>query len=573
MGEVGRLPVALRGDGRRWSTVPAERSVLGVVHNITSATRLLDLLSVFENDERVQVFFSCTGSSALDEGTGAFLTAHGMLHLPWSEAVSRSFDIAVATSRGGDLDRLRCPVVFAPHGAGYNKRLGREGGAFGLTDEWLVHEGRLLPAALALSHTEQLDRLAEGCPRALPIAQVVGDPVLDQLSAGRAFRAVYREALGLLPGQRLVVVSSTWGHGSVLGSPRTGILRRALAELPADEFRVLAAVHPNAWYGHGAWQLRTWLASLVDAGLVLPAPETEVWKAALCAADFLIGDHGSLTLYGVALGVPCLLGAFRDPVVAPGSPMRRLRGLVPGITGTRPLSAQLAHAADTQRDDGELAALRRSVTSEPGKSAALVRRLLYSRLSLPEPPYPAATRAVPVPSVPSPRAGRLPHLPATLVSTAVNQGGRDPEISLRRFPAALQQAPHDHLAAAHLTADPDDPDRRWPRSAEVLLLPHTRYPYPDAVRWSDFAARFPGCALIAVEETGHGCTVLLGDDTRLRAHWADRPAWASFDAAASAVHAWTRASPAEIRTQDALRLGIHAGEGLPPALVDVVPLH
>jgi hypothetical protein len=106
---------------------------------------------------------------------------------------------------------------------------------------------------------------------------------LDQLKAGLAFRPAYRRALGLLPGQRLFVVSSTWGQGSVLGSPQADVLRRALAELPADEFRVLAAVHPNAWYGHGAWQIHSWLAPLIDAGLMLPRPETEVWKAALRA--------------------------------------------------------------------------------------------------------------------------------------------------------------------------------------------------------------------------------------------------------------------------------------------------
>ncbi|MEU3955158.1 hypothetical protein AB0F45_23045, partial [Streptomyces achromogenes] len=386
MRETGRLPLPLRKDGPRWSTVVAERSVLGVVHNITSATRLLDLLAVFEGDERIQVFFTRTGSSELDGGTEEFLTSRGMARISWQDALSQPFDLAVATSRGGELHRIPFPLIGAPHGAGYNKVLSREpgAGAFGLTSEWLVHEGRVVPAAIVLSHDEQLRRLADGCPEAVPRAVVAGDPCLDQLRAGLSFRVAYRRALGLLPGQRLVVVSSTWGRDSVLGTPGADVLRRALAELPADEFRVLAAVHPNAWYGHGAWQIRHWLAPLTESGMLLPAPESETWKAALCAADFLIGDHGSLTMYGTALGIPCVLGAFRDSAVARDSPMDRLGRLLPRLSRAVPLLPQLLHAARTQPDDPALAVLRQSVSSAPGESARRLRRLFYTWLKLPE---------------------------------------------------------------------------------------------------------------------------------------------------------------------------------------------
>ncbi|MFC5655742.1 hypothetical protein ACFP3J_09580, partial [Streptomyces nogalater] len=133
MRETGRLPLPLplRKGGSRWSTVVAERSVLGVVHNITSATRLLDLLAVFEGDERIQVFFTRTGSSELDGGTDEFLTSHGMARISWQEALSQPFDLAVATSRGGELHRIPFPLIGAPHGAGYNKVLAgsREPGA------------------------------------------------------------------------------------------------------------------------------------------------------------------------------------------------------------------------------------------------------------------------------------------------------------------------------------------------------------------------------------------------------------------------------------------------------------
>ncbi|MFF9527264.1 hypothetical protein ACF1DV_35635 [Streptomyces achromogenes] len=582
MRETGRLPLPLRKDGPRWSTVVAERSVLGVVHNITSATRLLDLLAVFEGDERIQVFFTRTGSSELDGGTEEFLTSRGMARISWQDALSQPFDLAVATSRGGELHHIPFPLIGAPHGAGYNKVLSREpgagsrepgAGAFGLTSEWLVHEGRVVPAAIVLSHDEQLRRLADGCPEAVPRAVVAGDPCLDQLRAGLSFRAAYRRALGLLPGQRLVVVSSTWGRDSVLGTPGADVLRRALAELPADEFRVLAAVHPNAWYGHGAWQIRHWLAPLTESGMLLPAPESETWKAALCAADFLIGDHGSLTMYGTALGIPCVLGAFHDSAVARDSPMDRLGRLLPRLSRAVPLLPQLLHAARTQPDDPALAVLRQSVSSAPGESARRLRRLFYTWLKLPEPGHPAATRAIPVPS-PGPAAPRLPHLPAAFVTATVDEADDDAApggggtVRIRRFPASAQRAQSRHLADAHLAADPDDPDPRWPRSADVLLVPAERGPLPDEVSGSSLARRFPGCGLVAVEEAGHGCTALFGDGARLHARWAARPAWASFAVAASAAYAWVRSGAVPPRPGTRARLTVRAGDHPEAGLVE-----
>ncbi|MFI5999100.1 hypothetical protein ACIA98_01560 [Streptomyces sp. NPDC051366] len=110
---------------RRWLTVPAGRTVLGVIHNVTSATRLLDVLAVFEGDPRVRVVFTCTGSSELDGGVAEFAAAHGLFLIPWKEALAQKFDLAVSTSRGGDLEEISAPLIGAPHGAGYNKKLSR----------------------------------------------------------------------------------------------------------------------------------------------------------------------------------------------------------------------------------------------------------------------------------------------------------------------------------------------------------------------------------------------------------------------------------------------------------------
>ncbi|MFC5665032.1 hypothetical protein ACFP3U_18855, partial [Kitasatospora misakiensis] len=100
--------------------------MLGVVHNVTAATRLLDLLDAFMGDSRIQVVFTCPGSSALDAGTMELLSAKGALWIPWDRAISAEFDLAIATNRGGELHKINAPLIGTPHGAGYNKTLSRE---------------------------------------------------------------------------------------------------------------------------------------------------------------------------------------------------------------------------------------------------------------------------------------------------------------------------------------------------------------------------------------------------------------------------------------------------------------
>ncbi|MDX2695430.1 hypothetical protein [Streptomyces ipomoeae] len=398
---------------------------------------------------------------------------------------------------------------------------------------------------------------------------VAGDPCFDQLQASAPFREDYRRALGIRPGQKLIVVSSTWGRGSILASDERDmdILRRALAELPLDETRVLAAVHPNAWYGHGAWQLQNWLAPLTEHGLLLPVPDTETWKSALLAADGILGDHGSLTMYGVALGIPTVLGSFAESKVAPQSPMARLGAVLPRLSAHRPFLPQFEEAAAAQQGSAELRHLRTAVTSRPGESAALLRRLFYQWLELPEPVTPARPRLVPVPST-VPVGCTSPVQRPVYVSAAPDER----RATVRRYPAPVQRRTVEgHLAGTHLVADIDDPDASWPRSADVLLLPLGRPRRLDGkARWEDIAARYPGCALLAIEEPEDGCLALLPGGMRLRARWQGRrPWWTSAAIAASVVldHTMSRAdSPGPMRLQVAI------GPDAETGLLDIVAL-
>ncbi|GHG69593.1 hypothetical protein [Streptomyces griseocarneus] len=390
----------------------------------------------------------------------------------------------------------------------------------------------MIPSAIVLSHDEQRERLRRGCPEAVPLSVVAGDPCMDRLRASLPFREEYRAALGLRPGQKLLVLTSTWGPYSLLGA-NMDLVRRALAELPSDEYRVLAAVHPNVWYGHGGWQLRAWLAPFLRSGLILPSPETDVWKAALVAADAFVGDHGSLTLYAAALGVPGLLGAFGEEVVAQGSPMDRLGAALERVAPDVPLERQLARAAAGRAGDERLDGIGALVTSRPMRSAELLRRLYYSRMELSEPEQPAVPRPVALP-LPLPAERHEPVPPAAYADARTTAGGR---LELRRYPAGLQGALTGHLPDPHLVAAEGEPDPRWSRTADIVLA---RPPAPGET-FREAAERVfrghPGCWLAAFAGEGaDGCVAFTRDGGRTTARWAGAAPPHAVAVAASALY-------------------------------------
>ncbi|HEX5495905.1 MAG TPA: hypothetical protein VFX70_15155 [Mycobacteriales bacterium] len=374
----------------RWVTRSGCRHLLAVVHTVTTGNRLLDVLPVLESDFRIQVVFT-RGPDIFGNGVERFLSRLGGVVLPWAQVTQMRFDLALSAAYGG-IGELHAPVMVLPHGAGFNKypapvpggRLVRRG-AFGLTPELLVQDGRLVPASIALSHAEQLDRLGRSCPEAVPAAVVVGDPCFDRVTASMARRAEYRRALGVVGAQKLVVVSSTWGDRSLLGC-RPELLS-GLAALPRPDYRVVAVLHPNIWFGHGGWQVGSWLAGCRRAGLDVVEPEAG-WQAAIVAADAVVGDHGSVTFYAAAAGVPVLLGAFPAGELDPSSAVAVLGRLAPKVNADQPLTEQVERVLAHRGEDwhGRILGL---VSSEPGRSAGLVRRAMYRLMGLTEPPGPA----------------------------------------------------------------------------------------------------------------------------------------------------------------------------------------
>ncbi|WP_019631442.1 hypothetical protein [Actinomadura atramentaria] len=518
------LRVPIGPHAARWRTRRPDRTVLAVVHNVTSLTRLLDVVDVFSSDPRIQVVFTWTGSSPFTHDVAGFLADIGAMTIPWDQALAEEFDLAVTASYGGDLHRINAPILSVSHGIGYNKRLSKKEDAtetstvFGLSSDWLLNDGRPIPSSIVLSHPEQLIRLERDCPEAVDAAVVAGDPCFDRILASLPHRARYRAALGIPPSHRLVLVSSTWNERSLFGS-HPDLIARLLAELPMDEYTVAAALHPNIWHGHGPWQVRAWLADARRAGLVL-LPPRDGWRAALAASDVVVGDHGSVTFYAAALDLPVLLGAFPQSDLDPASPVAALGRAAPALDTGRPMRPQIEDAINSHVL-GRYSAVTMSTTAVPGRSAALLRTEMYRLMNLPEPTRPPVVRRVP--EVPRSEVAT----PVTAALTAV--AWQERTAVLDRLPAAVAPDAPDTTAGRHLAVDLRETDERMLKLAAVL------YAGPNAPdRPSDVFAAFPGCFIIALQDGADGCAIHIRDAPPVRCRVDAR----TIGAAASAVYTW-----------------------------------
>jgi hypothetical protein len=333
-----------------------------------------------------------------NDGVEDFLSNIGGVVLPWQQATQIEFELALAAGYGG-LHEVHAPLIVMPHGAGHNKLVHRSeqavsgGVVYGLDPQRLLHDGDVIPTAIAVAHTADRARLAQTCPQALPAAVVVGDPCHDRLLFSLPHRGSYRDALSVRKDQKLIVVTSTWGPRSLFGQ-HGDLIPTLLTELPKKDYRVLALFHPNIWSGHGTWQVRAWMADCLRAGLSLMPPEAD-WRQALVAADCIIGDHGSVALYGAVTGAPVLLTDVPHQEIDPASAIAKLAKIAPRLSPDRPLLTQLDAALRDHGPDRYRSAVQR-ITSEPGKFNRNMRRLIYHHLGLSQPATIPANEPIPL---------------------------------------------------------------------------------------------------------------------------------------------------------------------------------
>ncbi|MFD7507194.1 hypothetical protein [Streptomyces sp. NPDC059850] len=544
-----RVPVG--EDAERWTSRAASRRVLLVVHNVTSAGRLLDVLPLFHDDFRVQLLVTSTESSAFQGGVRELFADLGLPVLPWAQALATPVDLAVSASFGGQLSALHGKLTVLSHGVGYTKRLsapGDESGqpTFGLSPEWLLEDGRPFVDGLVLSHPEQLERLRRVCPEAEAASVLAGDPCFDRMLAAVPYRERFRRALGVRRGQRLVVLNSTWNPEGFFGNGGDqdvlpGLLPRLAAELPADDYRLAAVLHPNIWYGHGPGQLRVWLDRALRSGLTLVDP-AHAWRQALLAADAVVGDFGAVSYYAAALGTPVLLASAEQDRLDPEAPLATFVRNAPRLDPHAPLRSQVEGLLARHRPAPGPASF---TTSAPGASAALLRRHFYALMDLPEPPSPALLEPLPLPPYVPPRR-TAPLNVRTRVSGA--------DVWLERTTGHPYDAVGDaHLAVHEDTRDPGDLVR-----ADVIV----REGPPDDPRvggaegWTaEVLRRYPHCAVAAYVSGPDTCTVRTRDLGVLHLAGTETdPA-----AYASSLHAWLAAGDGPLPVTLRVRVagGVH----------------
>ncbi|NKE61182.1 hypothetical protein FXN61_32180 [Lentzea sp. PSKA42] len=456
-----------------WVTRRADRTVLAVVHNVTAATRLFDVLPILADDPRVQVHFTCPESSPFHGQIAEYLSAREVTPVSWQQAVERQFDLAIAASHGGPLNELKAPLIVLPHGMGYNKYLPRNPKSeirnpktgsgktvFGMSPDWLLHEGRVIASSLVLSHPEQLDRLCRSCPEAAEVAVVAGDPSFDRMLASLPLRHLYREALGVDAARRLILVSSTWGPASLYGS-QPDLILRLRTELPLDDYAVALALHPNTWSAHSPWQIRRWLHACTRAGVTL-LPAHEGWRAGLVGADLIVGDHGSVTFYGASLGRPVTLAEAPHDAVDPDSAIGRILTAATRLDLTRRLLPQIETTL-ARGQTNEVKDLAELATSMPLKSHAALRAEFYRLLALPEPETTAEAAALPVPVV----TAKVAATQSVHVTLNLEAGGL--RATATRFAAEQILRGRPLGDDAHLVVSTDEPSETALQLADVIV--------------------------------------------------------------------------------------------------------
>ncbi|MDI2032283.1 hypothetical protein QFW96_26935 [Saccharopolyspora sp. TS4A08] len=479
-------------------TFNCERTVLVVARTVTSTGRLLEALRFFRDDFRVKPVFTVNDTSRYSAGAHELLTASGVEEIvPWDRVGELDYALALSASENIDFSRLRGTTVVLPHGIGFNKWVPdpttRGTRLAGLPPVEALRTGRV---RLVLSHPSQERQLLEACPEIAGSTAVTGDPTYDQLRASLPLRDRYRRKLGL-GDRKLVLLSSTWRSESELGAWRTLPLEM-LADLPSDEYQVALVMHPNIWAWYGSRVVRNFFDRALDAGLLLIPPERG-WHAALVAADVVVGDHGSLSLYSAALGKPLLLSAFGAEHV-PGTPVEELgrtaEHLVPGTGLREQVERALAHH-DPQRFSG----LTDGIFAHVGHAETRLRDLLYSELNLAPPPgEPPLLRPPDVDVTPQ---------PVTAYDTFTDLSA-DGHLRIRRFPASARQ--HDVAAEAgsirHLAVEEDERDLHRPHQASVFVR-RAPSPAPGARAWAARALESLPGARVTAAATESGCVAAV----------------------------------------------------------------
>ncbi|RLK59076.1 hypothetical protein CLV68_3558 [Actinokineospora cianjurensis] len=518
---------AAEDSGETW---PRDRRVCVVLRTRTDLSRVLDVLRAIDGDDRLAIFWTVNEGSQFGGKLRDPLALLDVRLIDWEIARTMEFNLVIAAHTDDALGELLGPVATMAHGTGYNRRVLYRtldlDAPVGLSTAELVRDGVIVAAAIGLSCESQVEQLSRANPSAMPFAFQMGDPTWDRMLANLGSRDLIRHRLGVTPGQKLVGISSTWGHDSTIGyDPR--LVNRVLAALPHDEYRVVLILHPNVWTLHSGFSVRGLLSAASEAGLITVMPTSD-WPAALIATDAFIGDHGSVSVYAAALGRPFLFAGRGDDELVKGSTtldfVRAARPLDPAVD----LRDQIVDVMATYAASG-VTEVARQAMGNSGESLRLLQARFYELMALDPPaqvPHPRRYAPLEVERDERGVTSFLSRMSLTIgPDCAVT-------VSVERHPAALAEhhRPVDDDRAPVLVVDEHESNRDLRNTAEVRVRSDDND--ADTVwAWIAGTVRDSQCFLAAGV---HGSRLLVG--TRLGGRWeVRRTAGAPVDSAAVAA--------------------------------------
>ncbi|MGV9362268.1 hypothetical protein [Amycolatopsis sp. NPDC003731] len=456
----------------------------------------------------VDIKFVFEPGSHFGDKVVADLADKGARVISWERALETEFDVILAAHASAQLAELRAPVVVLPHGAG-NYRLveyttGDRTSPTGLARSQLLGpDGKPTVARILLPHPSLLDYLRETCPEVAGLAVVLGDPVLDRMRANRHRREEFRRALGLSCGRRLVVISSTWGEYS-LWARHPDLARSLLGSLPMDEYRVAQVLHPNIWQAESAYGIQNCLRDELGSGLLL-VPHLSSWEAVLLSADIVIGDHGSVSVYGPALDIPFLLGADGRAELTPGSPVAELCTSAVRLDPAAPLEPQLDRAI-THHDPAVLRPALNRMFVNDGDARNTVCDTLYEVMGRRRPGTKTRQRPLDRPQPIREDSVTAFAAVADLIEALPACG----TVVVRRYPGPVTDLSSQNGLVPVTTAAEVDPDRR--SDAEIVVNEDVT---TDPSAWfDDVRLASPFAKLVAARVPG-GCVLRFDDDSVL----------------------------------------------------------
>lgn len=359
------------------------RAILVPVSTVSAGRRLLDVAELVESDPYLHVVFSPVPGPDVN-AVELFLLGNGIFPLPWSEVLHTHFDL-ILSADGVGLSALSGPVIVVPADPT------QEITPFGPD---LVN--RTPSPTITLSTSRQRSELRALCEIPTAPVTVIGDPVYDRLIASLPFRSCYRAAFRLASEDTLTLVSSASGSSSLFDrSP--GLLTRLANELWPLDHTLLCLLDPEIWATYGARQVRAWAKDATRYGLVLIGPDVD-WRVAVVAADNVIGDFGTVSMYAASIGRRVLLAHTPPENLAAGSPDEALARSSSVLNPRMPLRQQVANQQLTRPLDSSDMAYH--LTSAPRWSGVALRALIYRTLGLQQPAGQASYEPVSVPATP-----------------------------------------------------------------------------------------------------------------------------------------------------------------------------